>query len=429
MQKEQNGYLRRGVLKGAAGLAGAAAGSGLVRGFPTIWAQNIKDVELLQVGESFSTIADIARQAQKDLGFKITYQVVTADGLINRAATQPQSFDIGDFEFWMITRLIPLGVIQPVKPAELKYWEMVVPLFTKGENPDGKPASRQGTMPYKVQYVTDQSGKTFANKPTDFLSIAPTIYNADTLGVRPDLVSSPVNSWADLLKPEFDHRCAIVDIPSIGIMDAAMALEARGDIKYADKGDMTRAEIDKTIAALIALKRQGHWRAFWNTFDQSVNLMASGEVVIQSMWSPAVTAVRSRGVACTYQPLREGYRGWGVGLGLMNHVNGIKRDAAIDYFNWYLSGWQGGFIAKQGYYSSVPETAKKFLTQDEWDYWYDGKPARVDIKDPYGNLMEHAGAVRDGGSYQQRMDHIACWNTVMKENQYMIRKWNEFVAT
>jgi putative spermidine/putrescine transport system substrate-binding protein len=147
------------------------------------------------------------------------------------------------------------------------------------------------------------------------------------------------------------------------------------------------------------------------------------------MWSPAITAVRSRGVACTYQPLREGYRGWGVGLGLMNHVNGIKRDAAIDYFNWYLSGWQGGFIAKQGYYSSVPETAKKFLTQDEWDYWYDGKPARVDIKDPYGNLMEHAGAVRDGGSYQQRMDHIACWNTVMKENQYMIRKWNEFVAT
>ena len=41
--------------------------------------------------------------------------------------------------------------------------------------------------------------------------------------------------------------------------------------------------------------------------------MASGEVVIQSMWSPAVTAVRSRGIPCYYVPLKEGYRAWGVG--------------------------------------------------------------------------------------------------------------------
>jgi Spermidine/putrescine-binding periplasmic protein len=43
---------------------------------------------------------------------------------------------------------------------------------------------------------------------------------------------------------------------------------------------------------MIGMKKGGHFRSFWSTFDQSVNLMASGEVVIQSMWSPAVTAVR-----------------------------------------------------------------------------------------------------------------------------------------
>ena len=94
-----------------------------------------------------------------------------------------------------------------------------------------------------------------------------------------------------------------------------MALEARGDIKYGDKGNMTKEEIDKTIKIMIELKKAGHFRAFWTTFDQSVNLMASGEVVIQSMWSPAVTAVRSRGIDCYYVPLKEGYRGWGDGLG------------------------------------------------------------------------------------------------------------------
>jgi hypothetical protein len=28
------------------------------------------------------------------------------------------------------------------------------------------------------------------------------------------------------------------------------------------------------------------------------------------MWSPAVTKVRQMGIACVYQPLKEGYRAW-----------------------------------------------------------------------------------------------------------------------
>ena len=54
----------------------------------------------------------------------------------------------------------------------------------------------------------------------------------------------------------------------------------------------------------------------------------------------------------------------------------------MEYLNWYNSGWQGGFIAKQGYYSAVPETAKNFMTADEWAYWYEGKPAAADIMRP-----------------------------------------------
>ena len=86
--------------------------------------------------------------------------------------------------------------------------------------------------------------------------------------------------------------------------------------------------------------------------------MASGEVVIQSMWSPAVTAVRTRGIACEFVPLKEGYRGWGVTLVPLKHLTGLKLDAAMEYLNWYNSGWQGAFIARQGYYGTVPETTK-----------------------------------------------------------------------
>ena len=47
---------------------------------------------------------------------------------------------------------------------------------------------------------------------------------------------------------------------------------------------------------------------------------------------------------------------------------------------------------------------------------------------PEGKVMEKAGAVRDGGSFQDRMGRVACWNSVMTEDRYMVRKWNEFIA-
>ena len=62
------GLTRRRLLKGAAAVAGVAAGSGAITGFPTVWAQNIKDVTLTHVGQSFSVIPQIGEQASKDLG-------------------------------------------------------------------------------------------------------------------------------------------------------------------------------------------------------------------------------------------------------------------------------------------------------------------------------------------------------------------------
>ena len=415
---------RRKFLTGTAAVAASTA----VTGFPMIWAQNIKDITLLHVGASYSAIIDIARQASADLGFKVEMQNVDGDALINRIVTQPDTVEIADFEYAEVRKVFPRGVLQGLDTSKIANWEKIAPIFRTGKYPNGGEVSQQGIAPYKVQYTSAQDGTDFVAEQTQWATLMPQIYNGDTLGVRPDLIKRPIDSWAELFNPEFKGKTALVDYPSVGIMDIAMAFEAMGLIKYGDKGDMTKDELDKTFVELIKLKKDGHFRAFWNTFDQSVNLMASGEVVIQPMWSPAVTAIRTRGIECVYQPLKEGYRAWGVGLGLMKNVEGIKRDAAYEYLNWYLSGWQGAFIARQGYYTPVLETTKAALTPEEWDYWYDGKPAAVDIKDPFGAMMEKAGATRDGGTYDQRMGNIACWNTYMKENVYLVNKWNEFLT-
>jgi len=220
-----------------------------------------------------------------------------------------------------------------------------------------------------------------------------------------------------------------LNIPSIGIMDAAMVVEAMGEYKYPDKGNMTKEEIDLTMKVLTEAKKQGQFRAFWSDFNESVNLMASGEVVIQSMWSPAITAVRTKGIPCVYQPLKEGYRAWAAGFGLPTTIKGYQADLAYEFINWFLSGWAGAYLNRQGYYSAVLPTAKANMESYEWDYWMLGKPAAKDIMSPSGQKLASAGEVRDGGSYETRMGGVACWNAVMDENRYMVRKWNEFVAS
>ena len=420
---------RRAVLAAGSAAVGVAAGSGALRGFPTIWAQTIKDIEIRHAGQPVTAIPAIAEQATKDLGFKVTMQASESADLLNRYLSQSSAIDVGDISLPYHKYLIGRDILQTVPIARFKQWDQTLPLFTKSEYADGRKASTQGVAPYTILYATDASGKTIASGPTDFLNSVPTITNADTLGIRPDLVRRPIVSWADLISPDFKGRAALQDNPTVGVIDVAMAVEARGDMKYGNKGNMTRAEIDKTIQLMTEIKQSGQFRSFWSSFDQSVNLMASGEVVIQSMWSPAVTAVRTRGIQCVFQPLKEGYRGWGYNFGIMKHVSGMKLDAVFDYLNWYCSGFPGAFIAREGYYSAQPENARRFLSAAEWDYWYGGKPAATDIHDPFGKLMEQAGRARDGGSFEQRMGNIAVWNSVMDEDRYLTRRWNEFITS
>jgi putative spermidine/putrescine transport system substrate-binding protein len=409
---------RRMLLKGAAaGVAAAVA--------PYVHAQ--EKVVLRYLGTAVNQDKAIADKFKADTGIEIQYIPVTTDDVTKRAVTAPNSFDLVDTEYFSLKKIIPTGNLMAIDAKRVKYADKITPVFTKGEVA-GKKIGDQGTAPKKVIFLEGPKSKVFATAPTQYMTLIPTVYNADTLGIRPDLIKRPIESWKELLNPEFKGKTSILNIPSIGIMDAAMVVEASGIHKYPDKGNMTKAEIDLTIKTLIEAKKAGQFRSLWKDFNESVNLMASGEVVIQSMWSPAVTKVRSMGVACTYQPLKEGYRAWAAGFGIPATLSGKKLDGAYEFINWFLDGWAGAYLNRQGYYSAVLETAKAKMEPYEWAYWMEGKPAERDIKAPDGSLLEKAGKVRDGGSYDQRMGAIACWNAVMDENNYMVQKWNEFVA-
>lgn len=415
---------RRNLLKGATAVTAAST----VFGAPVIWAQDIKNVTLRQFGTGVSNLNDVATKVKEDLGFTLEMTSLDSDSVAQRAATQPKSFDIADIEYWICKKVWPAGNLQPMDTSKIDNYDKIAGIFRNGKlTPDSVIA--QGTAPHTVGFVDGPDGKEFVNEESGWMTLIPTIYNADTLGIRPDLIDDDISTWAQLLDPKYKGKASILDISSIGIMDAAMVCEAMGEITYGDKGNMTREEIDKTMAIFSEAKANGQFRAFWKSFDESVNLMASGEVVIQSMWSPAISAVRAKGIPCVYQPLKEGYRSWGGGLGLSKNLSGLELDAAYEYINWYLSGWVGGYLMRQGYYSAVPETSKNFMSEDEWGFWFEGKESTGDIVNPQGVKMEGPGAKRDGGSFYDRMGAVACWNAVMDENQYMVRKWNEFIAS
>ncbi|WP_036484127.1 PotD/PotF family extracellular solute-binding protein [Myxosarcina sp. GI1] len=396
---------------------------------PTLITNKIKDVTLRFVGTGAAQNNDIRDRAEKDLGFKLQMRALSTAEVIQIGISQPKQYDIFDGEFFSLPLVFPSGNLQAIEVSRIKQFDKITPIFTTGELYSGARVNNsQGTAPRKVMFVRGKDSTEFAPEPTNWATIIPYQYGADTLGYRPDLVGRKIESWAELFNSEFKGRTSLLDIPSIGIMDAAMVLEAQDLMNFADKGNMTKEELDKVTAILIDRKQDGHFRAFWKTFDESVNFMASGEVVLQSMWSPAVTAVKARGLPCIYAPLKEGYRGWGGGLGLSKNLSGIELDAAYDYLNWVVDGWIGGFLSRQGYYSATPENAKKFMKPEEWDFWYEGKPAAIEIVDPYGEKIESKGAVRDGGSFRDRVGDIVCWNSFMQEQVYLVYKWTEFIV-
>ncbi len=130
---------RRQVLRSAAAVAGAAIGSGAVRGFPTLWAQNLKDITLIHIGTSTAVIKEIGDRARKDLGFNVVMQPTDTATQLQRTLTQPRSFDILEIDNSYIKYIERAGVLKPIAVKDYKWWDQTLPMFTTGKFPNGKP--------------------------------------------------------------------------------------------------------------------------------------------------------------------------------------------------------------------------------------------------------------------------------------------------
>ena len=385
---------------------------------------------VLRVLGTHVTLQETLRQrAQRDLGFEIEFSPGGSAAVLQQASTRPESFDL--YEQWSnsLNVLWHANAIQGIDRARLTYWSEINGLTKVGRL---TPAARQGAgdAPHKLLYV--QPDQTLGPTATGHISFLPYVHNVDSFGY--DTRSVPrgtaygSESWGWLLDERWAGRVGLVNEPTIGIFDAALAVQARGLMSFEDIGNMTRAEVDQLFGILVDYKKRGHFAGIWNSVPQSVDFMRSGRVVIGSMFSPAVASLNGAGIPCVYAAPSEGYRAWHGVMCLSSATTGRQADMAYAYMNWWLSGWPGAFIARQGYYISNPERSREHLSPEEWAYWYDGQPARVALRGTDGEVSVRVGQMRNGGSYARRFENVAVWNTVMDTYEYSLQRWYELLT-
>ena len=467
-KKEDAGMSRRDLLvKGGVGAA-AVAGLGAMGGTAAAASSQkfTGTLRVLSLGVEFPQ--GVEQQAEKDLGFKIKVDLIGSGALPQVAITAPERFDVfGGYNYQSLL-VWPSGGLQPVDTRRIPTWNQFYKVFTRGKL---NPASRtctfgDGNAPFRTTFVdpdgstglppfTDgpksnkqivrwigENGKPIGGKPQPRWIVGPAAhFNVDSMGYNTDVINKRPEqvSWAELLNTKWKGRVALLRDPGIMAQDAAFAASALGLMKFKDFGNPTKAEISRLFKIMTRYKKQGQFRAFWDQFPESVNLMQSGEVILESMWSPAVALLKAAGTPVLYAAPKQGFRGWCSAEGISSKVTDpAKLQACYDYINWNYQGFLGAAIMRQGYYIANGQRllpwiksaqGKKYgFSAAEYDYWWGGKPAARDLPGITGQLDIKKGERREGGSFTKRVCKYVSWNSYPGESVFLVKTVNDFLA-
>ena len=416
---------RRQALKS---ISKAVVGITAITQAPYVFAK--KTTQLKVLGTHVTLQEKLRQKAMEDLNIELIFEPRGSAAVLQKASMAPQSFDL--YEQWSnsIRPLWASGSIQPIDKKRIQNWDEINPLCKTGKVSEQAKLGA-GDAPYKILHI-QPDGK-LGTEHSDKMSFLPYLHNVGSFGYNTNIIQAgedyKTESWGWLLDPKHSGKVGIINAPTIGLFDLALAAQAQGMVKFENIGNLSKADLDALFKVLINLKSQNHFSGFWNSVPESVDFMRTGRVVIQSMFSPAVSTLNGQGIPVKFAAPKEGYRGWHGVMCLSSASKGRSKDAAYDYMNWWLSGWPGAFIARQGYYISNPQRSKDFLSQAEWDYWYDGKVASQALTGIDGKVSVQQGEMRSGGSYTKRFSNVAVWNTAMPTYDYSVQKWYEFISS
>jgi len=370
--------------------------------------------------------ADLAREELRTVGLSVTVQeriladfkaksgvkAVSGKGAIfpdvqTELLSGSTAYDCWETIGERLPAVIATNKIESIPISALKSWGNIRDTFTK-------PNQKWG----KGQQI---AGQIWTDDKQTALWMVPTVYNYDSIGYRPDLVSKEeASAWTAIFDDKFKGKTGLNVDPLIAFGQAVLAMNALGLLQVPNPGNPDKKSIEEASKFLISKKKNGQFRALWGDFGELVNLLASGEMILADAWQPAVMAVKAQGVPCTYAVPKEGYRAWSIGV---SPITGTpNKDAVIAYADYWLSGPPAVIVSEQGYYSPATDI-KNVMASDKYAFWYEGKPWKGA---PERGIKE--GDLRDGGSLEQRASTVAYWHQWPDEYDYLMKKWDEFLS-
>jgi putative spermidine/putrescine transport system substrate-binding protein len=216
------------------------------------------------------------------------------------------------------------GAVVPLDTSRIPNWKNVLPIYNEG-------GSAADTIRHK--------GKVYA---------IPYIANADSLAYNHEKIGSDLNSWEALFDSQFRGRAAMQNDFGPTLTNTAIYLKQSGKQDIVDPSDMTAAEVKGVCQFLIALKKKGQFRTFWDGFQNGVGLLASEEVLVSSCWEPIqIIAARKSKQDIRYGTMKEGHQAWNNIF--MLSKGGLARgqdQAFYDLMNVYMSTWFGARTLK-----------------------------------------------------------------------------------
>ncbi|MDB5623357.1 MAG: signal peptide prediction [Devosia sp.] len=364
----------------------------------------------------------VLEQAASELPFDLEFELIDSVKGLQRVVTSPESFDV--YHQWHTVDLIwTARAIQAIDLKRIHNGALI-----KNHAVARRSDSRAFGSVFNQLFV--QPSGTIGPTPTDQIVMLPLQHGVDSFAFLPAVLKEwppgTPHSWGWMLDKRLHGRVAIMSEPVLGMIEAALAVEASENMSFADVGNLSIEEIDLVADILLRKKKLGHFKTIWNNHHEAARSMQRG-AVLQSMFSPAIATLRSQGVPVVSAVPQEGFRGWHVDLCISSAAQGEQLEAAYAYLNWWMNGKAGAVTTRQGYYFVLPDLVRPHLSAAEWDYWYAGKPAETALTNPAGEPSVAPGEIREGGSYLERMARVRVWNAFMDEHTYLVRRWREFL--
>jgi len=206
-------------------------------------------------------------------------------------------------------RMISLGLIQPIDPSRIAYWNDLFPSLKQadGVQVDGK-----------YWLVPEQGG---------------------TSGIvyDPERVPEGMDSFADLFDPKYEGQIALEDTASTTIAVAALAMG------YTDPWSLNDADLERVKDFLI--EHKSNVRTLYKGDSDFLNLYRSGEIVAGYGYPDYVLAMEREQIPAAFAFPREGQLTWICGYGLS--ANAQNLDAAYAILNWETEPEIQAFFAEE----------------------------------------------------------------------------------